>query len=105
MSDTIVKEETASTTSTIQEKDDHINTLDSDPKDTAPVYINPRPVVQGFWKSRLAIHPGFEGDPRETLSRPRKAVILAVIAQAGCLGGFSSTIYVSSKEIDEKKNT
>lgn len=96
MADTIVKEEPASAASTIQEKDNHVNTLVSDPKD-APVYINPRPVVQGFWKSRLAIHPGFEGDPRETLSRPRKAVILAVIAQAGCLGGFSSTIYVSAK--------
>ncbi|KFH73040.1 hypothetical protein MVEG_00265 [Podila verticillata NRRL 6337] len=96
MSDTIVKEETASAASTIQEKDDHIDTMVSLPKDTATVYINPRPVVQGFWKSRLAIHPGFEGDPRETLSRRRKAVILAVIAQAGCLGGFSSTIYFPS---------
>lgn len=105
MADTIVKEETVSAASTIQEKDEHINTLVADPKVPVyvPVYVNPRPVVQGFWKSRLAIHPGFEGDPRETLSRPRKAVILAVIAQAGCLGGFSSTIYVSSKETDRRK--
>ncbi|KAF9307553.1 hypothetical protein BG003_000617 [Podila horticola] len=94
MSDTIVKEETASAASTIQEKDEYINAIVADPK--VPVYVNPRPVVQGFWKSRLAINPGFEGDPRETLSRPRKAVILAVIAQAGCLGGFSSTIYFPS---------
>ncbi|KAF9309566.1 hypothetical protein BG006_005055, partial [Podila minutissima] len=75
MADITVKDETASAASTIQEKDEHINTLVADPK--VPVYVNPRPVVQGFWKSRLAIHPGFEGDPREALSRSRKAVILA----------------------------
>ncbi|KAF9290321.1 hypothetical protein BGZ74_000537 [Mortierella antarctica] len=70
MADTIVKEETASAASTIQEKDEHINTLVADPKVPVyvPVYVNPRPV----------------------------AVILAVIAQAGCLGGFSSTIYFPS---------
>ncbi|KAF9581876.1 hypothetical protein BGW38_000947 [Lunasporangiospora selenospora] len=61
------------------------------------VSVNPPgPVVEGFWKSRFAIRPGFKGDPREELSRFRKTVILCVIAQAGCLGGFSSTIYFPS---------
>ncbi|KAG0203814.1 hypothetical protein BGX28_004055 [Mortierella sp. GBA30] len=42
------------------------------------------------------VRPGFEGDPRVELSRARKAIILAVISQAGSLGGFSSTIYFPS---------
>jgi hypothetical protein len=49
----------------------------------------------GYWKSRFLIRPPVQGDPREELSRVRKGIILAVISQAGCLGGFSSTIYVS----------
>ncbi|KAF8939921.1 major facilitator superfamily domain-containing protein [Dissophora ornata] len=54
------------------------------------------PVHQGGWRKRLVVGPGFEGDPRTALSPFRKGVILAVISQAGCLGGFSSTIYFPS---------
>ncbi|KAG0358389.1 hypothetical protein BGZ54_010440 [Gamsiella multidivaricata] len=50
---------------------------------------------RGFWKQRLMVRPTFKGDPRIELSRFRKAVILATISQAGCLGGFSSTIYIT----------
>ncbi|KAG0222425.1 hypothetical protein BGX31_009158 [Mortierella sp. GBA43] len=53
-------------------------------------------VHQGFWKQRLSIRPAVDGDPRQQLSRFRKAVILAIVSQAGCLGGFSSTIYFPS---------
>ncbi|KAG0223735.1 hypothetical protein BGW41_005383 [Actinomortierella wolfii] len=49
-----------------------------------------------FWQRYFAIKPPVIGDPRENLSRIRKGVILAIIAQAGCLGGFSSTIYFPS---------
>ncbi|KAF8959568.1 hypothetical protein BGZ46_001723, partial [Entomortierella lignicola] len=51
---------------------------------------------QGFWKQRLTLHPTVRGDPRVELSSTRKAIIIAVISQAGCLGGFSSTIYFPS---------
>ncbi|KAF8930997.1 hypothetical protein BGZ47_000286 [Haplosporangium gracile] len=52
--------------------------------------------IKGFWKSRLALRDGFEGDPRHELSRFRKTIILSVVSQAGCLAGFSSTIYFPS---------
>lgn len=48
----------------------------------------------GYWRQRFMVKPPVEGDPRERVSKLRKAAILAVVAQAGCLGGFSSTIYV-----------
>ncbi|KAF9913511.1 hypothetical protein BX616_009943 [Lobosporangium transversale] len=51
---------------------------------------------KGYWKQRLVIRPRFEGDPRDELSHFRKAIILAVVSQAGSLGGFSSTIYFPS---------
>ncbi|KAF9930165.1 Dityrosine transporter 1 [Modicella reniformis] len=54
------------------------------------------PVHHGFWKQRLLIRPPVDGDPRLQLSRFRKAVVLAIVSQAGCLGGFSSTIYFPS---------
>lgn len=59
-----------------------------------PGAATPVVVHQGYWKQRFMIRPHFEGDPRVELSRVRKAVILCIISQAGCLGGFSSTIYV-----------
>ncbi|OAQ23782.1 MFS general substrate transporter [Linnemannia elongata AG-77] len=55
-----------------------------------------RKTAKGFWKSRLALRDGFEGDPRHELSRFQKTVILCVVSQAGCLAGFSSTIYFPS---------
>lgn len=57
-----------------------------------------RKTAKGFWKSRLALRDRFEGDPRHELSRFRKTVILCVVSQAGCLAGFSSTIYVCSRD-------
>ncbi|KAF9287562.1 hypothetical protein BGZ68_001659 [Mortierella alpina] len=59
-----------------------------------PEAATPVVVHQGYWKQRFMIRPHFEGDPRVELSRVRKAVILSIISQAGCLGGFSSTIYI-----------
>ncbi|KAF9435076.1 hypothetical protein BGZ76_006954 [Entomortierella beljakovae] len=50
----------------------------------------------GFWKEKLSISPPVRGDPQIDLSRARKAIILAVVSQAGSLGGFSSTIYFPS---------
>ncbi|KAG0015565.1 hypothetical protein BGZ80_009784, partial [Entomortierella chlamydospora] len=67
------------------------------PQDEPPVSATSSPthpqVHQGFWKQRLLIRPAVEGDPRTNFSRIKKGIILAVISQAGCLGGFSSTIY------------
>ncbi|KAF9428514.1 hypothetical protein BGZ94_002095 [Podila epigama] len=105
MSDVV--NETASAASTIQEKAEYTKTSVVDGPDSSPAaataaVVVPKPVyssappVHGFWKTKFSINPGFEGDPRETLSRTRKAIILCVIAQAGCLGGFSSTIYFPS---------
>ncbi|KAF9125585.1 hypothetical protein BGW39_007291 [Mortierella sp. 14UC] len=62
---------------------------------TSLIMTTPRP-KQGFWKQHFSIRPEFHGDPRVELSRTRKAIILAVISQAGSLGGFSSTIYFPS---------
>ncbi|KAF9905775.1 hypothetical protein EC991_001313 [Linnemannia zychae] len=64
------------------------------PSSSGPT-TSPRP-KQGFWKQHFSIRPEFHGDPRVELSRVRKAIILAVISQAGSLGGFSSTIYFPS---------
>ncbi|KAF9111529.1 hypothetical protein BGX27_004787 [Mortierella sp. AM989] len=54
------------------------------------------PVHHGFWKQRLLIKPKVKGDPRLDFSRTKKSIILAIVSQAGCLGGFSSTIYFPS---------
>ncbi|KAF9173020.1 hypothetical protein BGX20_004307 [Mortierella sp. AD010] len=66
------------------------------PQDEPPVSATYPQVHQGFWKQRLLIRPAVEGDPRTNFSRVKKGIILAVISQAGCLGGFSSTIYFPS---------
>ncbi|KAG0293614.1 hypothetical protein BGZ96_002568 [Linnemannia gamsii] len=63
----------------------------------------------GYWRERLMVKPPVDGDPRERVSKLRKAAILAVVAQAGCLGGFSSTIYFPSlvqisKELDASQS-
>ncbi|KAI1300686.1 hypothetical protein EDD11_006048 [Mortierella claussenii] len=78
------------------ECNDKSDAIPSSSPPQAPVAVPQGHVHKGFWKQRLAINPGVEGDPRLVLSRFRKAVILAVISQAGSLGGFSSTIYFPS---------
>ncbi|KAF9957331.1 hypothetical protein BGZ72_001926 [Mortierella alpina] len=111
-----VMADSSSSASTIQEQAYNFpatGTTDHDPTATppSPLHSNTKteaeadslrtpgattPVVahQGYWKQRFMIRPHFEGDPRVELSRFRKAVILCIISQAGCLGGFSSTIYI-----------
>jgi hypothetical protein len=88
----------ATSTSAVNEKDiksdpsgTHVETANS-PISTTTVARTPE--RQGFWKQRLSIRPPVDGDPRVQLSRFKKGLILAIISQAGCLGGFSSTIYV-----------
>ncbi|KAF9352809.1 hypothetical protein BGX34_011959 [Mortierella sp. NVP85] len=86
----------ATSTSVVNEKD-----IKSDPSGTHVETANSPTVArtperQGFWKQRLSIRPPVDGDPRVQLSRFKKGLILAIISQAGCLGGFSSTIYFPS---------
>ncbi|KAF9355874.1 hypothetical protein BGX26_006024 [Mortierella sp. AD094] len=76
---------------------DEMSEMTIKPQDEPHVSATTSPQVhQGFWKQRLLIRPTVEGDPRTDFSRTKKAIILAVISQAGSLGGFSSTIYFPS---------
>ena len=59
------------------------------------ISIGPSKNGPSYWRRRTMVRPPVKGDPRERVSKLRKAAILAVVSQAGCLGGFSSTIYVS----------
>ncbi|CAO3570656.1 unnamed protein product [Mortierella alpina] len=122
-----VIEDSSSTASTIQEPAINFAATNRDPTATPPSPLNsnhytkteaeadslrapgastPEVVHEGYWKQRFMVRPHFQGDPREELSRFRKAVILCIISQAGCLGGFSSTIYFPSLvQIEQDLNT
>ncbi|KAF9182070.1 hypothetical protein BGZ51_004979 [Haplosporangium sp. Z 767] len=88
----------SSSASTIQEEQDTVYTAPIpapiSAHDTVPFASSEK--TPGFWRQKLMIRPKVKGDPRQELSRFRKGVILAVVSQAGCLGGFSSTIYFPS---------
>ncbi|KAF9363401.1 hypothetical protein BGX34_004220 [Mortierella sp. NVP85] len=60
------------------------------------ISIGPSKSGPSYWRRRTMVRPPVKGDPREQVSKLRKAAILAVVSQAGCLGGFSSTIYFPS---------
>ncbi|ORZ09998.1 major facilitator superfamily domain-containing protein [Lobosporangium transversale] len=70
-------------------------TIAVDQNDSCSLSLSVAP-EKSFWRSQPPFYPEIKGDPREGLSRRRKAVILFVISQAGSLAGFSSTIYFPS---------